>query len=304
MITVNQYKNYNNIVNFRSRNQNDFDLKDISKKYFEQNPPPTDITNIGVHGSSSTVEIKPHSDIDFFCLCKTQNKDSIEYLRKFVEHINKSTHRWVDMMVGNLENKDAFKLNDFVLNDILQNSSSLYGNNLEHNVNTMLKNYKGEDSIHYLFKELQSSGHRIKRAVVDMNEFQPLITKPPISMDCIKVNGVEAKSKTIARQILSSCAFANTLSDYISGRTPKFSKKDAPEDFEKLFKIKTNLPTKAKEIYYEDESKINLEKFANEEAIDWLEIQEVVEKIIKQKIKIYDRTKFIRTIKNLVLQRK
>lgn len=275
----------NNVIYFRGGN--DFDIKAIASCYFEQNKPPANILNIGLHGSSSTMNIKPHSDIDFYCICKKQDEKSIQYLRGFVEHINKNTNRWVDMMVGHLKNDDAFKLNSFVLNDILKNSVNLHGKNLTKNIAIMLKNYKGESSSEYLYKELKTSGHRIKRAIVDLNQHQVLISKPPFSMDGLRenLNGIEIKAKTIAKQILASCSFANTILELDSGIIDTFSKKDAPKKFKKYFKLKTNLPLKAKKIYYEDSSNIDLDKFANIESLKWLKIQETIEQTLLGMVK-------------------
>lgn len=291
---INRPKNYNalnytfsksnqlkgNVIYFQGKN--DFDIKAIANSYFEQNKPPANILNIGLHGSSSSMNIKPHSDIDFYCICKKQDGKSIQYLRGFVEHLNKNTNRWVDMMVGHLKNDDAFKLNSFTLNDILKNSVNLHGKNLTKNINIMLNNYKGESTSEYLYKELKTSGHRIKRAIVDLNQHQVLVSKPPFGMDCLKdnLNGIEIKAKTIAKQILASCSFANTIFELNLGIINIFSKKDAPEKFKKYFKIKTNLPQKARKIYYEDFSNIDLDKFSNKESLKWLKIQETIEQTL------------------------
>lgn len=292
---------HNNIIYFKSasQEQNYFDLSSISQAYLKDNPPPPEILNIGVHGSAAG-KIKPHSDIDLYCLCEP-NKTSLSYLKQFAACITQKTQRWVDMMVGNTTNRGLFQLNPFSLTSILNSHTELYGKDLGEHLHAMIKNYRGDSPLIYSFNLCKGAGQKLKKALVDLNDYQQLVSKPPFRIDYVDCKEGSSKviARTISKLILTSCAFANATNEIAEGKPFKFSKAESPDTFKKYFNIDSDLPKIAKEIYYQDNSNVDIEKFINQDAFEWLEIQEKLEKILANKIKtqgkINNALKFIAT---------
>lgn len=265
-------------------------VEEIALAYIKKNPPPENILNIGVHGSSSKSPPKPYSDIDLYCLCKNYDEKSIIYASKFCKNMGKKSNHWSEIMVGHLDNNDAFMLSPFELKDIKKNSVNVYGEGLNSNIDTMLKNYEGPNPTEILFSQLTSSGHRIKRIIGDFNKFQFLISKPSFEPKFIKKAGKttakEIKARTIAKQILTSCAFSNAIMDEINGNEIEFSKMKAPERFKEYFKYETDLPEISRKIYMGKIKGIDLKEFSTYSALEWLKIQSKLEKELLSAIRM------------------
>jgi len=287
LINTSYKANKNPYISFQRKMRNNGELSDLSVKYIKKNPPPTNILNIGLHGSSADVldlKKRPFSDIDFFCIANEYDKNSINYLRKFIDYFNKKAGTWVDMMMGETNNK-GFSLIDFDIDNLANDHMVFYGENFEDNIEKLRKNASNEDSIIVLYEKTKGAGLKLKKGLLLLNSKQHVVSFPPIAMKNIKGKKLKTRAITLSKSILTSCSFANSAMGYLNGRPVEYSKRKSPEMLEELFGIDSKLAKKARDIYYCTAQKIDLKKFIEEDAFEWLKTQEQIETTLETKIK-------------------
>lgn len=252
-------------------------IVELSQDYFTKNPPPKGVLNIGLVGSAMD-GIKPHSDYDFFSICKKINAKNLLYYQAFIAHINSKTHKWADMITGEISNNATAGFNKFTLDYVLDNHVEMYGKNAKKNLKQMINNNTDNEPVEeFLLRKIWSAGNKILRSIVELNEHQLSIENTCFEPSAIKVlNPEEVKANYIAKQILSSCSFANTLHGHIHS-IPRYSeyvlKKRAPEIFQEIYNFNTPIPNLCREIYYGDK-KIDYKKFNDLTATKWIKVQD------------------------------
>lgn len=287
MISNNYNIHGSNSVAFQKKIRDNKELSGLSQKYVEKNPPPSGILNIGLHGSANDVldlKARPFSDIDFFCIADEYDQNSINYLKKFVHHINKKVGTWVDMMMGETSNKD-FSLSEFEIDNLKNDNTVFYGNDIKGNIERLRANASDEDSIIVLYEKTKNSGLKLKKGLLLLNDKQHVVSFPPIAMNKVKSKNLKTTAVTLSKSIVTSCSFANSAMGYLNGAPVEYSKRKSPEMLETLFGIKSDLAKKARDIYYCNDNKINLKEFVNEEAFEWLKTQKQIETMLAEKIK-------------------
>lgn len=290
---VTNYTLHNDTVSFQKRIRDNQELADLSRKYTAKNPPPSNILNIGLHGSSNDLldlKHRPFSDIDFFCIADTHDKNSINYLNKFIRYFNKKAGTWVDMMLGETQNND-FKLGKFNIDNLQKENTILYGDSFEQNLNELRKNVASEDPIIDLFQKTQNSGLKFRKGLLLINDKQTLVSFPAVAMRRIKVKpALKNQALTLSKSIVTSCSFANSAMGYLNGKPIEYSKKKSPEMLKELFGIDSEIAKTARGIYCLADKKADLKKFIEEDAFEWLKTQKQIEEILLAKMKQYAKS--------------
>jgi len=274
-------------ISFQKKIRDNKELSDLSQKYVTKNPPPNSILNIGLHGSSNDIlnlKTRPFSDIDFFYIAEKYDRNSINYLKKFVHHFNKKVGTWVDMMMGETKNNE-FSLTKFDVDNLQKDHTIFYGKDIQENIENLRTNASSDDSIFVLYEKTKNSGLKLKKGLLLLNDKQSVVSFPPIAINKIKSNSIKTTAITLSKSIVTSCSFANSAMGYLNGTPVEYSKRKSPEMLETLFDIKSDLAKKARDIYYCTDNKINLKKFVNEEAFEWLKTQKQIETVLAEKIK-------------------
>lgn len=268
--------------------------------YVAEHKPPKDIYNIVIHGSGVN-GLQKNSDIDLFFICNP-SKTALAYIHSMGADFNKRTGIWSDNMTGTLPNKGAFKIHPYTLQSLLKSHFVVYGDNLGQNVRKMIKNYRGKNAVVSCFDSFSASGGRVRKAYLDLNDTQLLVSKPPFPMHYVNGygQGLEIKCRTLAKHVLTSCAFANCAHEIASGNPHEFSKRTSIFKFSKYFGVKSEVLEQSRKIYNGDTRDVDLKRFATETAYEWFEIFEKVEKQLKRKVLIYNWTRPFVVVKKIM----
>ncbi len=257
------------------------EFRTMALDYIQEHHVPKSILNIGIHGSAMG-QVRPHSDVDLYCILSEIEPSAFDFLNGFMEHLCANADNWVDLMLGYLENANtSFHMNQFCIVTLQNRHVPLYGDNLWDNLEKMKENALGVPIEVCALEEFASAGRKLRKVLTDMNKWQIMSIKPAFDVgfvECCSNQAIEAKAVSAAKQILTACAFAIVIKQIKSnGGGFKFSKATAPELFERKFGVISELPRLAHEIYYNDSRGIDLNNFI-EYCFEWFGIQNDVEK--------------------------
>jgi hypothetical protein len=258
------------------------DFVQICREHFRENPPPQELLHFGIHGSSTDEKPRHHSDIDFYCICQEFTQSLIDYVPRMMAAINEKTGLWADPMVSCVQNEGLAALNPFTIDTVIQRHLAVYGGSPVNTLQQMIETYRGETSEEYLWSQVVSSGIRIKKGTFIINNYQPTYSSQVFDLNCVRVENPEAtKAAFISKHVLTAAAFANCLCGYLLGDTKlkqSFSKREAPALFPVVTGIKSDIPSRALDIYYGGETK-GLGDFLGSAPLGWLKVHQQLAEI-------------------------